>query len=83
MNNNFASYQAGAETSQFQNPTQQGAPVHVRDTIQKVSTVNGVVTETTQGHEKGSTAQHQGRTCVRRREGPGRSRLHLRTHRSP
>lgn len=54
---NYASYTHGQDNARPEYIPQSGPQVYIRDTVTSVSTVDGVVTETTQGHQKGTAAE--------------------------
>ena len=56
MSNNFQSYQIGQEELHPEPARNSGPQVFIRDTVTKVSTIDGVVTETTSGHQKDTAA---------------------------
>ncbi|MEO5690107.1 MAG: hypothetical protein ABIR54_22330 [Burkholderiaceae bacterium] len=57
MSNGFNSYQVGQDDPQTQTQAPQGARVNVRDTVNYTTLSDGVITERTTGHTKGSTAE--------------------------
>lgn len=57
MTDNFQRYVQGQDDIEPENERHTGPQVFIRDTVTKVSTIDGIVTETAQGIERGSHAE--------------------------